>query len=280
MSINEIINFTLFEYDKYKLTVLSLLLVALIYAVTKLLVITIKKVLDNSKYNNQIGKGRVHSTYLIFKYLIWLIAAVLMLQSVGLKLTFLLAGSAALLVGLGFGLQQIFADIVSGVFLLFEGSIQVGNVLEVDNIIGRVKSIQLRTSKVISRDGIIIIIPNHKFISENVVNWSNSSRATRFKIKVGVAYGSDVEKVRDLLLECALKNNSVIKESKDLSPIVRLIDFGSSSLDFELLFWSKNVFRVETTLSDIRFDIVKSFNTNNISIPFPQMDVHMIKNND
>lgn len=278
MSFSDILNYSIFEYDKYKLTVLSLLIVVLIYVCTRLLLIVFKKGLERSKYSTQLEKGRVHSIYLIFKYIIWLVAIIFMLQSAGIKITFLLAGSAALLVGLGFGLQQIFADIVSGIFLLFEGSIQVGDILEVDGIIGRVKSIHLRTSKIVSRDGIIVIIPNHKFINENVVNWSNNSKATRFKVGVGVSYGSDVEKVREVLLKCAEENDNVIRKVVNLEPIVRLTNFGESSIDFELLFWSRNVFRIENTQSELRFEIVHKFRENNITIPFPQVDLHVKEN--
>jgi small-conductance mechanosensitive channel len=178
------------------------------------------------------------------------------------------------LVGLGRGLQQIFSDIVSGVFLLLEGSVKIGDIMEVDGLIGKVTSIKLRTSEILTRDGIVIIVPNHKFITENVVNWSHNSEITRFNVKVGVAYGTDPKLVKEILAECA-KENKEITTTGIYTPLVRLINFGDSSLDFELLFWSKKVFTIENTKSDLRFQIVTKFSEKGIQIPFPQRDLHL-----
>jgi small-conductance mechanosensitive channel len=188
----------------------------------------------------------------------------------------MLAGSAALLVGLGLGLQQTFNDIVSGIIILIEGTIRVGDVLELEGLVGRVTEIKLRTSTVYTRDGMNVIVPNHRFINENVVNWTHNHLANRFRITVGVAYGSDEQLVHKLLKECAEAHDDVITKETDRSVLVRLIGFGDSSLDFEILFWSRNAFRIEQTKSDIRFAILKAFREAGITIPFPQHDVHLI----
>lgn len=187
-------------------------------------------------------------------------------------MTFFLAGGAALLVGLGFGLQNIFSDFVSGVAILFEGTIEIGNIIEVEKVIGKVEKISLRNTQVITRDGFLIIIPNHKFVSENVINWSHHNNNVRFSINVKVAYGSDTRLVSNILLECVQKHSLALHKPL---PMVRFEDFGDSGLEFKLFFWSKEVFNIEIVLSDIRFMIDKQFREHNISIPFPQRDLHI-----
>ena len=199
----------------------------------------------------------------------------MILNLTGLKLTVLWGAGAALLVGIGFGLQQIFADLISGIFLLFEGNLKEDDVVELTNgTICRVTFIGARTSKVKTRDDVILIIPNSHFISQEVINWSHIESQTRFDVGVGVAYGSDVQLIKKVLLECAHVNPDI---SFSPVPFVRFQNFGDSSLDFSLYFWTANTFRVENIKSDIRFAIEKFFRENNIQIPFPQRDVHMIQ---
>ena len=109
------------------------------------------------------------------RYFVWVFVISVSIVILGFDITLLVAGSAALLVGIGFGLQNIFSDLISGLFMLFERKVKVGDVMEVDNIVGKVKAINLRTSELLTRDGYNIIVPNHKFITENVVNWSHNS---------------------------------------------------------------------------------------------------------
>ncbi|MBK9417520.1 MAG: mechanosensitive ion channel [Flavobacteriales bacterium] len=221
-------------------------------------------------------KARLHSLRLLLTYLIWLVAIVSALRTLGIDVTYMLAGSAALLVGLGLGLQQTFNDIVSGIIILLEGTIRVGDVLELEGLVGRVTEIKLRTSTVNSRDGMNVIVPNHRFINENVVNWTHNNMVNRFRITVGVAYGSDEQLVHRVLKDCAERHAEVITNEPEKAVLVRLIGFGDSSLDFELLFWSRNAFRIEQTKSDIRFAILKAFREAGVTIPFPQRDVHLI----
>ena len=183
----------------------------------------------------------------------------------------LLAGSAALLVGIGLGLQQTFNDIVSGIILLSERTIKIGDILEIDDEIIKIEQIGLRTSKGMNRDEISVIIPNSLITTNKVINWSHQSMMTRFRIRVGVAYGSDVNLIIKLLEESALEHPDI---SKQEHVEARLVDFGNSSLDFQILFFSKNIFRIEKVKSDIRKIIYRKFNENKITIPFPQMDVH------
>ena len=194
------------------------------------------------------------------------------MESVGLKLNILIASSAALLVGLGLGLQQVFSDYVSGILILFEGNLKVKDVVQLKDIIGEVTQIGLRTSKIETRDNYIIIVPNHKFTNDEIVNWSHIETKTRFHVNVGVAYGSEVRLVEKVLLDCAKTNKDI---SNTPAPFVRFDDFGNSSLDFQLYFFTRKSFRVENIKSDMRFLIDEKFRENNIRIPFPQMDIHV-----
>jgi small-conductance mechanosensitive channel len=187
----------------------------------------------------------------------------------------LLAGSAALLVGVGLGLQQTFNDIISGFILLAERSIRVGDVLEVEGNVIQIQTIGIRTSKGLNTDDISIIIPNSLITTNKVINWSHQSDKTRFRIDVGVAYGSNVDQVIQIMEESAFEHPDVY--DRDLTE-GRLMGFGSSSLDFQLLFFSKNIFRIGSVKSDIRRIIVRKFNENNITIAFPQLDVHLKQN--
>ena len=199
----------------------------------------------------------------------------LLLETIGVKVTLLLAGSAALLVGVGLGLQQTFNDVISGIILLSERSIKIDDVLEIDGDVVKIEGIGLRTSKALNRDDISIIIPNSLITTSKVINWSHQSKKTRFKIDVGVAYGSDVDKVIKILEESAFEHPEV--SNRELVE-ARLMNFGNSSLDFQLLFFSKNIFRIGKAKSDIRRIINKKFAENKVTIPFPQMDLHLRSN--
>lgn len=275
-AINYIIEFELFQVAKYSLTVGTVLTVLLVVLFTKLLLWILKKILYRNKSLEKFEEGNLYSLFQIIKYVIWIIAILIILETFGLKLNVLLAGSAALLVGIGLGLQNTFNDFISGIILLFEGSIKVGDILEIDNDVVKIQRIGLRTSEAINRDDIIAILPNSLITTNKVINWSHQSQKTRFRINVGVAYGSDVDLVVKILKESA----SEYSEIKNKSSInARFLDFGNSSLDFELLFFSKDIFRIENVKSEIRKIINRKFIENNITIPFPQIDLHLKSNN-
>jgi len=220
-----------------------------------------------------LNMGQSKTVFQLLKYVLWVIAIILLLDSIGINITVLAASSAALLVGLGFGIQGLFNDYISGLVVLFEGLIKVGDVVEIESeLIGRVMDVGLRTSKILTRDNIIMIVPNHNFVSDKVINWSYNEPRTRFNVDVGVAYGSDVRLVEKLLVESALEQDEVINEPK---PFVFFQDFGNSSLDFRLFFWVEEVFYVEILKSKIRFSIDAKFRDNGVVIPFPQRDLHL-----
>ena len=275
-TIRNFLEFTLFSIGEYSLTEGSVLAVLMTILITLLVLWVIRKALFRKTVRNRFEKSNIYALYQIIKYIIWIITILLIMETLGLKLNVLLAGSAALLVGIGLGLQNTFNNFVAGIILLFEGAIRIGDILEIDGDVVKIERIGLRTSSALNRDDIVIIIPNSLITSNKVINWSHQSEKTRFKIKVGVAYGSDVDLVIKILIESALEHQDISDKS---SIIARFADFGNSSLDFELLFFTSNIFRIENLKSDIRKIINRKFIENNITIPFPQVDLHFKSDN-
>jgi small-conductance mechanosensitive channel len=269
--LKDILGFEFFSYKEFSFTVKSILIVVIAFFITRLLLWIIKKIMFRKKDIDFAKRGTLHSVYQIIAYVLWIITVLIILESFNVKITVLLAGSAALLVGVGLGLQNTFNDFISGFILLFEGSIKVGDILEVDGDIIKIRKIGLRTSEAFNRDDIVVLIPNSIITNNKVINWSHQSKKTRFRINVGVAYGSDVELVERLLLESAKEHPEVVNDGMIRA---RFVDFGNSSLDFELLFYSQNIFRIENVKSDIRRTINRKFIENKVTIPFPQMDLH------
>jgi len=272
--IREFLEFELFSLGEYTLRAYTLVAILFVFLMTKVILWLIKTTMFRKQKQKSLDLGNTYALFQIIKYVIWVIAFAFLLETIGIKITVLVAGSAALLVGIGLGLQQTFNDIVSGIILLSERSIKVGDVLEIDDDIVRIQEIGLRTSTGSNRDEITIIIPNSLITTNKVINWSHQSKKTRFKINVGVAYGSDVDLVSKILKESTLEHPDISDENL---VDIRFLDFGNSSLDFQILFYSENIFRIEKEKSDIRKIINRKFTENNISIPFPQMDVHFKK---
>lgn len=259
---------------EYKLQVYTLFTILGIYLITKLILFLIKKTIFSRK-NNKLDVGASYALLQIIKYIVWVIAIALILETLGVKLTVLIAGSAALLVGVGLGLQQTFNDILSGIILLSEKSIKIEDVIEMDGDIVKIQSIGLRTSKALNTDDVSIIIPNSLITTNKVINWSHQAMKARFRIDVGVAYGSDIDLVIKVLEESAFEHSDV---SDREATEARLVNFGNSSLDFQVLFFSENIFRINKVKSDIRRSISQKFTENKIAIPFPQMDLHFKSN--
>jgi len=274
-TLKKILEFEILSLSNYTIRVSDLVTILFILLITKLALWLIKKALFRKYKFRKTDPGTTYALYQIIKYVIWVMAIGLLLETIGVKVTLLLAGSAALLVGVGLGLQQTFNDVISGIILLSERSIKINDVLEIDGDVVKIESIGLRTSKALNRDDISIIIPNSLITTSKVINWSHQSKKTRFKIDVGVAYGSDVDKVIKILEESAFEHPEVT--NRELVE-ARLMNFGNSSLDFQLLFFSKNIFRIGKAKSDIRRIINKKFAENKITIPFPQMDLHLRSN--
>ncbi|MEH0156630.1 mechanosensitive ion channel domain-containing protein [Limibacter armeniacum] len=274
LSLQEFLNYPLFEFQGKSFTPFQLVIIALLVVFFKFVGrIVYGRVERFMHMQSGIDIRRAGNLLQVMKYLSYVVLVILVLQILDLDVSLFLAGSAALLVGVGLGLQQVFYDLAAGLFILFEGQVNNGDVVEIDGLVGRVQKIGFRTSLVVTKDEIVIIIPNSKFITDNVVNWSEGNNSTRFKIKVGVAYGSDLKLVRDTLLQCAYEHKSV---TKHLEPVVIFSDFGNSSLDFELYFWSEDVWRMEVISSELRFRIDELFRERGVVVPFPQQDLHIV----
>lgn len=273
IELKEILEYPLIEIKDYKFTLYNILAFVGILVGARILVYFITVVVDKSLGNKEwVDNSKRYTIVKLVKYFIYTIALLLSIESLGINLSILLAGSAALFVGIGLGLQNTFNDMVSGLILLFEGVVKKGDIVDIGNTVGRVEQLDIRTSKIKTRDGIIIIVPNSHLINNEVINWSHSDLITRFKITVGVAYGSDTALVKKILLDVSEKHPDVITTKPT---IVRFEDFGDSALIFELFFWAQKTWEIEIIKSDLRFRIDEEFRKQGVTIPFPQRDVHM-----
>lgn len=276
---NFAIDYELFSFqaggNNFQFKISNIFWAILILLLARLFVWFLTQIFLSSYYSSrEVDLGSRYAINQLVSYFIYVIAIVLALDNMGVQMTVLWGGLAALLVGVGLGLQQTFNDLFSGILLLFERSVEVGDVVEIKGDIGNVKRIGLRTSLIETRDNVTLIIPNSKLVMDGIINWTHFDSKVRFKIPIGVAYGTDTEKVKALLLQ-AVDHPRILDRP---APFVRFINFGDSSLDFELLFYSTNFSGINDVKSDIRFEIDRLFRMNNIEIPFPQRDVWIRKN--
>jgi small-conductance mechanosensitive channel len=268
MNIKTILEYRLLEFDQYILTVAALLGVILIYIVALIVLRILKRMIGGgSLLRSTWDTGRRHSLFLIVRYVVWLLAITAMLEVIGVHVTVLLAGSAALLVGLGLGIQQIFKDIVSGIFLLFEGTIEVGDIIQVDNIVGKVHEINLRSTKLLTREGSLMLVPNHKFVTENLLNWSDDTdQPTRFYLTIVADKESNAKEVCQQLKEVATHFADIIQNTQNHPIEARLLDFKHGGLVFELGFWTLRKFEVEYLKSELRIAIDAKFKGKGIKL--------------
>lgn len=245
--------------------------VLLILAFVRLIIWVFSNIILYQYYSRQqVDIGSQYAINRLISYFLYVIGFLFALSSIGLNLQLIWGGAAALLVGIGLGLQQTFNDLVCGIILLFERTVEVNDVVEIDDVVGSVRKIGTRTSLVETRDNITVIVPNSKLVGENVINWSHFERKARFQVSVGVAYGSDTELVRSILQEVAKNHKKVLAQPE---PFVRFVDFGNSSLNFTLHFFSREFIRIEDVKSDLRFAIDQRFRESGVTIPFPQRDL-------
>jgi small-conductance mechanosensitive channel len=210
----------------------------------------------------------------VSKFFLYGLAFLFALKSVGIDLTTLAVFSGAMGVGIGFGLQKIFSNFISGFILLFDRSIRPGDVISIGERFGWVQSLHARYVVVKDRDGVETLIPNENLITSEVTNWSYSDRAVRQRIPVQISYDDNPEEVMELLLAAAKDKPRVLKKPE---PAARLLGFGDNGIDLELRIWINDPESgVANIVSDINVSIWKSFKENNVSIPFPQRDVRII----
>ena len=253
----------------WKVLYLIVLLALLYYLTSKLTKFIVYKLL--AKSNIELGV-RV-ATGSIVRYAILTVGFIVILQTAGINLSSLTILLGALGVGIGFGLQNITNNFVSGLIILFERPIKVGDRIEVSGITGNVVNVSMRATTIVTNDNISIIVPNSEFISGTVINWSHSDRVVRFRLPIGVSYNEDPERIRSILLDVARNCPGVLS---DPEPSVQLREFSDSSIDFELRVWTTDyVDRPGRMNSILYFEIWKSFKEHGVEIPFPQRDVHI-----
>lgn len=209
----------------------------------------------------------------IIRYIVLVIGFIIIMQTVGIDFSSVTIIAGALGVGIGFGLQNVTNNFVSGIIILFERPIKVGDRIEVGEVRGDVVNIRMRSTTVLTNDNISIIVPNSEFISSKVINWSFADRNVRLNYPVRVAYKEDPFKIRDLLLEVVKENEYVLKNPK---PDVLFDDFGDNSLHFNLRIWTREyVSRPGVLKSQIYYEIFKKFKENGVEIPLPQREIHI-----
>ncbi|WP_298497188.1 mechanosensitive ion channel domain-containing protein [uncultured Algibacter sp.] len=254
------------------LKVKYLLLVAFVLIATTYLLKWVRRLV--TKHMPADDKAKFTTVFSFARWIIYLIVILVVFDSIGVNVTAIFAASAALLIGVGLALQTLFQDIISGIFILIDQSVHVGDIIEIDGKVGRVDEIKLRTTRAVTIDNKVLVIPNHLYLENSLYNWTQNGSSTRESVMVGVAYGSDIQLVKKLLIQAASTNPSVLSEPE---PTVVFTDFGESSLDFKIVFTINDSFKAQFPKSEIRFEIDRLFRENNITIPFPQRDVHVYK---
>lgn len=265
-----ILDFTFVFSDEISITVRGLLFVVVALLVTSFILNLIRKFITRKMPNND--KLKFVSVFGYIRWIVFLIIFLIAMHTSGVNVTAVFAASAALLIGVGLALQTLFQDIFSGIIILVDQSVHVGDIIELEGKVGRVLDIRLRTTRAVTIDNKVLVIPNHLYLTNILFNWTENGTETRESVDVGVAYGSDVQLVKKILLEVAEAQPTVLKNP---APVVLFTDFADSSLNFKVAFTLNNSFEVRFTQSNIRFEIDKAFRENNITIPFPQRDVHM-----
>ena len=273
------LDFNLYSYKVGEQTIAfnftKILEAVLILFVARLIISMLTQIVLYGVYRNRnIDEGSQYAFNQLLKYVIYVAAFIIALEALGINMTLVLGGAAALLVGIGLGLQQTFNDFISGIVLLFERTISVGDVVTINGSFGTIHRIGMRSSIVQTRDNMTIVVPNSRLVNDVVNNWSHQNPIVRFEVNTSVAYGSDTKLVKRLLLDAVQVVPRVLTKPV---PFIRFTDFGDSALFFQILFFTQDHLFNEDIKSDIRFEIDRLFRENNIKIPFPQRDVWLHK---
>ncbi|MBD2319755.1 mechanosensitive ion channel family protein [Phormidium tenue] len=256
------------SYSIINLSILGALLFGLILLVRAFIDIFKDRVLSIAGLN----RGAQEAIAVIVQYTLIFIGTLVLLQIWGLDLSSLTILASALSIGLGIGLQNIAKNFGSGLILVFERPIQVGDFIEVGDLNGTVERIGARSTEIRTLDRVSIIVPNSRFLDSEVINWSHGNPISRLHLPLGVAYGSDPQQVRTVLIESASGHPKVLASP---APSLLFKGFGDSSLDFELLVWTAEPDKQFLLKSDLYFLIYEVLNQNQIEIPFPQRDLHL-----
>jgi len=271
-TLNEFLNYTLYSSEKVNISIKAVLVVLFVIIITSILLTLLRNAATRKLPREDKIKFKIFFSY--GKWIVYLIILLISCHSVGINVTSIFAASAALLIGVGLALQTLFKDIIAGVLILIDQTLHVGDIIEIDGKVGRVEEIMLRTTRAVTIDNKVLIIPHHLYLDKTLYNWTQNGSETRENLTVGVAYGSDVNRVKELLLQAANDHKSILKNPP---PLVLFNNFGDSSLDFKLIFTLDDSFMGTIPKSELRFEIDRLFRENNITIPFPQRDVHIVQ---
>jgi small-conductance mechanosensitive channel len=262
----------LFKLSDTPVSMLSILIFLLGIAITLTVSKLARRAMMSYLEKRNAPAGAVYAAGRILQYILVVSGTLVCVDTLGVDVGTLAALGAMLSVGIGFGLQNITQNFISGIILLIERPIQKGDFVVVGEIVGTVIEIEMRATKVLSRDGVAMIVPNSEFVSGRVFNQSHPTTRKRVRIAVGVAYGTDTTLVRETLIAIGLSHQMVLK---DPAPIVLFNRFGDSSLDFELAVWLDSPEREPVIMSELRFEIDRVFRQKGIEIPFPQREIHV-----
>ena len=266
--INKIIDLLNYKFtigSSVSFTPKTVLFVILVLLLTTFMLKILRKLLFRTLSNDT--RVKFKSLFSFINYFVYIVVALIILQNVGVDVTAIFAASAALLVGVGLALQTFIQDIISGIFILVDKSVLVGDIIEVDGQIGQVENIKLRTTRAVTRENKVLIIPNHKFLTCTLFNWTENGIITKEIVNVGVAYKSNPKEIKQILLKIAQDHDKVLSSPE---PFVLFNDFGDSALLFQLYIAVDSSFAANIVKSDLRYTIFEAFEKEGIEIPFPQ----------
>ena len=264
----EIINFFNYEMHLGSEIVITPKVILIIFSVffTTYLFLKFFKKIALRALNNE-TRSKFRSIFTFLNYSIYLIVILITLDTVGVNVTAIFAASAALLVGIGLALQTLIQDVISGVFILADQTVHVGDIIQVDGQIGKVENIMLRTTRAVTRDNKVLIIPNHKFLTSILYNWTENGTLTRESISLGVSYDTNINLLKNEVIKLANDHSKILKHPE---PILLFDDYGDSALMFQLFFSMNKSFEANFVKSDLRYKIFEKLKALGIEIPFPQ----------
>ena len=268
---NQILNLQVVQIGVNTITLQHLLLFAIALFITRYVARSAPRLLGDHVLSRVDAAPRFVIVRVV-QYGVWVMGLLIALELLGIDLTALTVVAGALGVGIGFGLQSVVSNFVSGLVLLLEQPIRINDRVTIENVEGNVVDIHFRSTTIVTNDNISIIVPNSQFINQTVINWSHGDPTIRIHVPIGVAYGSDVELVTRTLSEVATADVGILKQP---APEVRFTEFGDSSLNFELLVWSDDPPRHLQLKSRLNYAIDAAFRRHDIQIPFPQRDLHV-----
>lgn len=271
--IGAVLSFKLFTIADTDISLITIIVITIVVFISAKLARVVRNYFYNKVFPRfRVDEGVMFSLSKLIGYAVVAIGIIIALQGLGIRLAALTVFAGVLGVGIGFGMQNITANIVSGIVILFERPIKEGDMIRLSDTIGEVKKISLRATVIQTIYNEHLIVPNSEFINSVVENMSYGDLRLRIRVKVGVAYGTDPFMVKDALIEAARRTENVLEHPE---PIVFFKEFGDSSLNFELLAWIDSPGKRFTTESELHFSIVGMFNEKGIKIPFPQRDVYI-----